>query len=532
MEMRTMCKQPSGDVTRCMIPTLTTPFLVLVLAWLCHGPLASVFPSDDTNSIRLVPQSFQVRSGTLNGSDWYQRSSQVDPTGIEFEPGRQPIYENDESVRMVAVKPRKLEPAFHTLIMPDTRSPWMQVRFSDYDLGNDSYIILTSLDDGDWQYLDQTYLPIYSDTSGIFSGGGVELALYLAPGDDGVFVNVGEILVGDPSVFDADPTATEGGVASICGDFDDRVTSNDPRCGRLFFGGCTGWLVHNGAALTAGHCGNPDGNLSGVTLEFNVPASSSTGVPNQAVLNNQYPVTGVFAFESDGEGEDYSVFSVGLNSNTQLRAHLVQGFYHMTGLVPSEGTTLRVTGYGLDNRPAGPSFTCCSRDADGTCTHTNCNSSSLTQQTDTGSCNDCLVGTAIEHTVDTEPANSGSPILWESRNLAIAIHTEGGCDNFFSDYDNAGTWLGYGPLSSTLHGVLGPGTVWANSVAAFPVAELGLAIYPTRTVTTAVNFVPNGGQLAIVAGFYPASAGNTFTAGADGKFMTFLAPVGPATIGN
>jgi hypothetical protein len=31
---------------------------------------------------------------------------------------------------------------------------------------------------------------------------------------------------------------------------------------------------------------------------------------------------------------------------------------------------------------------------------------------------------------------------------------------------------------------------------------------------------------------YPAVDGNTFTAGADGKSMTFIAPVGAATIGN
>lgn len=48
----------------------------------------------------------------------------------------------------------------------------------------------------------------------------------------------------------------------------------------------------------------------------------------------------------------------------------------------------------------------------------------------------------------------------------------------------------------------------------------------------AVAAGPDGGQVAIVKGSYPASAGNTFTAGGDGKAMTLIAPVGTVTIGN
>ncbi|MFH1108259.1 MAG: hypothetical protein V1790_03545, partial [Planctomycetota bacterium] len=268
-------------------------------------------------------------------------------------------------------------------------------------------------------------------------------------------------------------------------------------------------------------------------LEFNVPASSPNGVTRAALTNDQYPVTGVVSFESNGEGADYAVFAVGPNSTTGLRPHIVQGFFHMTALMPSEGTTLRVTGYGLDWSPAGPGgagAACCDYDSDGACDY-NCNSANCTQQTATGSCDDCLVGSAIEHTVDTGPANSGSPIIWESTGLAIGIHTQGGCDSFWSDYDNAGTWVMYPPLAGAMHDFLGAGVFWVDWASAHPI-QFGHVLYAFNRVSAAVASVSDGATVAIVAGDYPAALGNTFVAGADGRAMTLTAPVGFVRIGN
>ncbi len=426
---------------------------------------------------------------------------------------------------------------YSTIIQAED-TPWMRIHFSSYNLGENSYIKLTSLLDGDSQFLDANYMLIWSDTSGIFNGTEVELEVYVAPQDNGIFVNVDKILVADPVDIDFNldiDAVSDGNIPeSICGDFDDRVLSNDSRVGRLFFGGCTGWLVHNGAALTAGHCGSPDGNLSGVILEFNVPLSTSNGSPRAASLNDQYPVTSVRAFESDGRGEDYSVFAIGPNSNTGLRAHIVQGFFHMTELVPSEGNIVRVTGYGLDPFPegtGGAGAPCCDWDADGNCNRS-CNSRSLVQQTDIGACDDCLVDTAIEHEVDTLPANSGSPVIWESKNMAIAIHTRGGCDSFFSDFDNDGTWLGYNPLQNALHSFQA-NSRYADARSISPTLfQNGNVLHPYKTIAKAVSDTPSGRRIAIVAGSYRASAGNTFTAGTGGKALTLFAPVGQVTIGN
>ncbi len=81
------------------------------------------------------------------------------------------------------------EPVFTEVIHAEG-TPWIRVHFCDYDLGRNSFVILTSLRDGDRQRLDSASLPIWSDTSGVFNGGQVELALYVASGDTVVFVNI------------------------------------------------------------------------------------------------------------------------------------------------------------------------------------------------------------------------------------------------------------------------------------------------------------------------------------------------------
>ncbi len=171
---------------------------------------------------------------------------------------------------------------------------------------------------------------------------------------------------------------------------------------------------------------------------------------------------------------------------------------------------------------------CCDWETSGECTY-DCNSYSFTQQTDTGSCDDCLVDTAIEHTVDTLPANSGSPIILENNGMTVGIHTHGGCDILGSYYDNAGTWLGFPPLNIALEGFLGAYTVWVDAVS---IVQTGAVLGPFNTVSQAVPAVPDNGQIDIVKGHYPASAGNTFVAGDDGKAMTLIAPVGAVVIGN
>jgi len=427
----------------------------------------------------------------------------------------------------------------------------LRVHFGDYSLGAESYIAITSAQDGGYQVLNAETLPQWSDSSATFNGDTVQVELQIAQGETGIYVDIAEVTIVDPDRT-GDPGGSDTVARSICGDHDNRVPSNDPRAGRLFFGGCTGWLISNGAALTAGHCGDPDGDLSGVIMEFNVPPSLPNGARVVADPLDQYPVlSGSVSFESDGTGEDWSVFKLGPNSTTLRYAHDIQGAYRVTTVVPAEDHTMRVTGFGLDDMPNGTGAWhcrnganhglacgndwdcpggscvepgCCDIDGDEVCEN-DCNGASLTQQTSTGRYDE-LSGTTHEYEVDTMPANSGSPIIWETNGYTVGIHTAGGCDDFLAGYENHGTWFGYDPLYNAVQNASPANTYyvdrWAPSI-----FEFGAVFYPFHTIGLAAAVVPSGSKVTILAGYYP----EPFSAGADGKAMTFTAALGMVTIG-
>jgi hypothetical protein len=307
-------------------------------------------------------------------------------------------------------------------------------------------------------------------------------------------------------------------------------------------GGCTAWLVSNGAFLTAGHCADfdpdqggpmlPDGvlDLNGV-VEFNVPASQANGRPVAAAMNDQYPidVTRVrwnFNGSGTGLGRDWAVFAVRPNANTGLLPHQAYGeFFRMTSAAPAVNAAVTVIGYGLDNTPAGTGgmgAPCCDTDGDGTCNN-NCNAQSVTQQQSGGP---YLGRTANsgnvfhEYQADTEGANSGSPIIL-SGDLTIGIHTNGGCDD---DDGNIGTSFEHNLLEAALQNFLGPNTVYVDGVT-FNDGHNGTIFRPLHTVREGRDAAADGGILSIVPGRYNERL--TFN-----RQLTIRAPIGGVTIGN
>lgn len=404
-------------------------------------------------------------------------------------------------------------------------APWIELHFGDCHLGQSSFLILTSMKDGGRQRLDAISLSESYYTSAAFTGDTVEMALFVAPGERDIFVTVEGVTVSDEVGGDPEP-----GTRSLCDDDDDRTPSFDPRAGRLSASHCTGWLIANNAVLTAGHC-VPEGTISG-SIDFNVPPSLPDGRTMPSDPTDRYPIDpSSLVFENDGEGHDWAIFTLNANSTTGLLAHDVQGFFKVTTIVPSDGSTLRRTGYGLDNSPpgtGGPAAACCPVDGE-TCEF-NCNSSSTTQQTDTGPLDD-LDGSRIEHKVDSLPGNSGCPIIREDSGFTIGIHTHGGCDSLGSDFDNGGTWFGYAPLFFAVNGFTPAGTVFVD-VASPDTVEIGDVLRPFDTVVEAVAAVPSGGTIRIFAGSYTAAAGNTLTAGDDGRAMRLESMLGSVVIGN
>jgi hypothetical protein len=386
---------------------------------------------------------------------------------------------------------------------------WLQLHFSAADLGQNSFVILTSAQDRGQQRLDARSLAAWEQQSAYFNGDRVDVELHVAPGDRGVFIKIAEITVGD--WVGGQPG---GGCSWSCGicSGDDRVPSNDPRVGRIT-SGCTGWIVSNGAHLTAGHCISGAGTLG--MLHFNVPLSLCDGTIVNPPPEDQYPIppSSIVGVNTSG-GNDWAVFACAPNSNTGLLPAQAQAaFFRMTrDLIPPQS---RVTGYGIDQSPPG-------------CTGAR-NQFSQTQQTDTGFFWTVPDSSTIVTGADLTCGNSGGPIMFTDGSLGLGIVTR--CTNSCLLDDNDGTGFENDDLEGALDTFPGPGVVYVD--VGHPVLlEDGGVLRPYDRVPEAIGFVTAGGIVGIVAGSYTAAAGNTFTAGADGTAMTLVAPVGLVTIGN
>lgn len=279
--------------------------------------------------------------------------------------------------------------ATQTIAVADAQ--WLRLQFSDAYLGRGSYITITSLEDGARQDLNTTTLWQWQNTSAYFNGEAVEVKLYVASNDEGVFVQMEEIVVGELG-----PTPE-----SQCGPTDDREPSSDAKAGRLLNVGCTGWIIDNGLHVTAGHCSGGSAQV----LQFNVPLSNPNGSLNHPGPEDQYAVdpnskTSV----NGGVGNDWGIFHVFDNSQTGLQPIDAQGasFTVKQDLGPA---TIRITGYGVDfNDPT----------------------LNQTQQTHAGPNAGSSV-TTMRYVTDTEGGSSGSPVIDDASGEAVGVHTHGGC---------------------------------------------------------------------------------------------------------
>ncbi len=419
-------------------------------------------------------------------------------------------------------------PAFReTVRVPG--APWLRLRFSAYELGAQSYLVMTSLADGGWQRLDAAQLAQWRHSSAYFNGDAVEVALYVGPGDQNVYFRMTEITVGDLNSSIA-PTQPDQILApqSICGTTDDRVASNDQAVGRIVYTSpisdsfCTGWIVASGAYLTAGHCADPLEDMD--ILEFQVPSSLADGTVQFADPSDQYAIDqSSVVFHDNGVGDDWAIFDVSPNPNTNLLPPFAQGAFYRVGLASdTTPATVRVTGFGVDGPP--PCFG--NRQIDG-CEFADRNADSETQQTHAGSyggehtaaSNDVY----ITYTVDTQPAGSGSPVIdiMDGVTVSVGIHTTGWCTS--GGGGNAGTSFANTDLALALRRFPGPLMVYVDR--GHPVGTVSGDIFrPWPTVDLGVYFASANSTLSIVRGSYNEAI--TIT-----KAVTLTAPVGLVTIG-
>ena len=310
----------------------------------------------------------------------------------------------------------------------------MQVILKSYELGEKSLLFISTENAEEFQRMTQTDLENYSGKSAYFRSGKLIISV-LKVGDESPAVEVEKLRIlnnhrvevltlKNPESLDdmrimmaMDDIKARGLSAdpeTLCG-ADDRSRSSDSRVGRLMPVGCTGWLIQNDLALSAGHCvGSMD------IIEFQVPDSTGSGATQPASVNDQYPIIkSTMESEDGGIGNDWVVFKIGPNSNTGKLPGVAQGG-HFKLSQSARPMKAIVTGYGVDNEPVGTS--------DGR------NSDNQTQQTENGMGDakakffDNNGSSFFRYRIDTRGGNSGSPVIIEGNpDTAIAIHTHGGC---------------------------------------------------------------------------------------------------------
>lgn len=286
-----------------------------------------------------------------------------------------------------------VESAGGARVVESAGAPWIRLIFTDVKLAPGSKLRITSLEDGAVQHLDAKSIRHWRNTSAYFNGSAVRVELLPGRGARGDRYSIAQLMVGP-----------QGGAQteSQCGGSDDRVASNLPERARLLDVGCTANLMANGCFITAGHCMSSPSLVD--VIEFNVPASSSTGGLRHPAPKDQYVPTANRQFVDGGLGKDWGVFTVSPNSETGLTPLQAQGSaLTLATTPPAVGATAEIVGYGVDSGAA-----------------------NQTQQVHSGPITSVnTTSNRIEYKLDTEGGNSGSAVL--SGGVVSAIHTNGGC---------------------------------------------------------------------------------------------------------
>ena len=167
---------------------------------------------------------------------------------------------------------------YTTRISVDETKVWLRLRFADAHLDGKSYIQISSVQDGAVQHLRAEHLWQWSNSSAYFNGSELDVTLMAAPGTEGNFLRIKEIVVGLPG--------GSGEEFSQCDATDDRVASDVAAVGRTIPAGCTATIYNSAScAITAGHC-----LFINDVFEFNVPLSLLNGTIRHPGPEDQYAI--------------------------------------------------------------------------------------------------------------------------------------------------------------------------------------------------------------------------------------------------
>jgi hypothetical protein len=377
------------------------------------------------------------------------------------------------------------------------KAPWLRLRFADVNLGDNSYLEITSLQDNDKQFFNSRSIAEWQDQSAFFRGYAVDIDLHVAPGDTGIALKIIELTVGE---FLGNQPPTD----FLCG-YDSRVSSSYQNVdGRILPIGCSGWATAGGFYLTAGHCLDVT-SYDLQVIQFHVPPSQCDGTLVPSSIQNQYPI--IFSsrvYQNADPGDDWGIFNVGANSNTgKTPVETERSYYHLSkNLAPPN---ILVRGFGTDHTPSG-------------CTGYY-NSYSQTLQYDVGSnlgeyfngSNDVY----FEYLVDTQNGSSGSVL--QSNGIsgvtahAIGIHTYGGCNP--PNTGNKGTSFEADDTEAAMNHYWQSQSVYADRGHHLN-STVGTSVKPCTSIQTALNKAnaghgPGTGylELILVAGSNNGSGG-------------------------
>ncbi|RLD55322.1 MAG: hypothetical protein DRJ05_13150 [Bacteroidetes bacterium] len=299
-------------------------------------------------------------------------------------------------------------------IKASDHAPWVRLRFAEVNLGKNSYLVITSIEDGDQQFFNTQTIDEWQGQTAFFRGEELDVELFIAPGDKEIKAKVKELIVGE--FLGGQPIPYY-----LCGS-DSRAASSYPYIdGRILPIGCTGWISAGGFYITAGHCLNVS-SYDLQVIQFNVPNSLCDGTLVPSAVEDQYPIIySSRVFQEADPGDDWGIFNCSANSNTGLRPTEAQrAYYHLSkNLNPA---SIQIRGFGTDHTPSG-------------CTGYY-NFRSQTLQYDIGdNLGEYFNGSSDvywEYLVDTQGGNSGSAIMASGVSgvlrHAIGMHTDGGCN--------------------------------------------------------------------------------------------------------
>ncbi|MFT5285095.1 MAG: hypothetical protein ACI8TQ_001256 [Planctomycetota bacterium] len=286
--------------------------------------------------------------------------------------------------------------------------------------GTNSELRITSMFDGAVQTMNATHVAQWENQSAYFNGDTLLVEVIASPNTGTNRVSIDSVEVGAA----VNPQETQ------CGPVDDRQPSNDLRVSRLMPVGCTSWTINDcgKCMLSAGHCGSSGSS----SVQFNVPFSTAGGSLVFPPPEDQYSLDGA-SLQRLNSTDDWQYFGVFPNSNTGLTPYEAYGAAFALANPPAvAGNNIRITGHGTDSTP----------------------NSTFNQKQQTHVGPFVSSGTNLNYQADTTGGSSGSPVIWEEQNVAIGIHTNGGCSTSGSGSNN-GTPITAVSLQAALANPLG-----------------------------------------------------------------------------